>query len=686
MSTDGSRVRLGVDVGGTFTDCVVLDESTNELRILKIPSTSEQPSRAVLELVERSGAGPNQLRFLGHGTTVATNAMLERTGRRTALVTTRGFRDVLEIRRSARPSGTLYDLYLRLPEPLVERVDRFEVTERLNATGAVETPLNEAEVLAVAERIHERGIDTIAVCTLFSFLNPDHERRIGELLREACPEACVSLSHEVLAEFREYERTSTTVVNSYVRPLVADYVRDIESRLASGHHRAPFYLMQSNGGASSPAVAVDRPVTLLLSGPSGGVVAAQWLGEQIGEPNVITMDMGGTSLDVSMIVDGRPDVGSDRKILEHPVKVPMLDIHTIGSGGGSVASVDDEGGFHVGPRSAGARPGPACYGHGGTEPTVTDAAVVLGHLRRGRVLGEAVRTDGGLADAACGGIGSALELDALDVARGIRRVVNAQMAEAIRAVTVARGHDPRDFTLLAYGGAGPLHAWELAQELHIGRVVVPPHPGCFSALGLVATDLAHDLVRSVLVLGDDAEPVALESVYAELEADGMAALALDGVPESAARLVRSADIRYLGQDAAIRVPVPGTALDVAALAALRRSFDELHERAFGFRAEAEPTQIVSLWVRAIGPVEKPVLPLLEGDGRAAAPTTGTCTAYFEGAGFRETALVDRDAIRAGHRIPGPAIVEQEDTTVLIPPGVAATTDRLGNLILEGIRG
>jgi len=566
----GRAVRIGVDVGGTFTDVVLLDAARGATRVWKLPSTPDDPAQGVVQGVQEILAATETaiaaVDFLGHGTTIATNALLERRGAATALITTEGFRDVLEIRRMARPGETLYDLRIALPPQLVPRRLRFEVPERLDKRGRVVTPLDEDAVRHVARQMKARGVESVAVCLLFSFLNLAHEQAVRRILAEEFPEAGVSLSGEVLPEFREYERTSTTVVNAYIQPLVGGYLERLGGEVRSLGLHGALRIMQSNGGLAGVESAARRPVTTILSGPSAGAIAGRFTGEQTGEQNVVNIDMGGTSFDVSLVAAGALHFTEMRRLSNHPVRTPMVDIHTIGAGGGSVGWLDPAGALRVGPRSAGSVPGPACYARGGAEATVTDANLVLGLLGERSLLGGHLALDAARAREACARLGARLGLDAEALAAGMRRIVNTMMTGAIRTVSVARGYDPRDFALVAFGGAGPLHAVDLAAEIGIPTVVVPPTPGCHSAYGLVIADMSRDYVQTYLIAAAQADVDQIEAILHELESRGSAALDSDGVPPHRCHTERALDLRYAGQDAALTVPiVAGGPFDAGAL-------------------------------------------------------------------------------------------------------------------------
>ncbi|HET9017158.1 MAG TPA: hydantoinase/oxoprolinase family protein, partial [Thermomicrobiaceae bacterium] len=578
MSSDQAatpRQIVGVDTGGTFTDFVLLDDG--RVRVHKVLSTPDNPARAILQGLVDLGTG-GRLAAVVHGSTVATNAVLEHKGVRTGLITTSGFRDVLEIGRQTRPK--LYDLRVERQPPLVERALRLEVLERLDERGGVLVPLDPATVRAAIAALAEAGVESVAVCLLFSFANPAHEATVAEAARAAGLH--VSASHEVLPEFREYERTSTVALNAYVAPLMDRYLGRLEEELPG---RAPLRIMQSNGGSISATTARREAARTLLSGPAAGVVGAAFVAEASGYGQTITFDMGGTSTDVAL-VDGAITETTDGRIGGYPTKLPMIDIHTVGAGGGSIGWFDAGGALRVGPASAGADPGPASYGAGGSEPTVTDANVVLGRLIPDAFLGGAMRLEVDAARRAVERIAGRLGTSAEEAALGMVRVANANMEAAIRVISVERGHDPRRFTLVAFGGAGPLHACELASALRIPRVLVPATPGVLSALGMLAADIIKDYVRTVMVGAVEAQ-AAVDPVFAELGARGEADLRAEGLPPDRIAIERYLDLRYVGQSYELVVPFDGEV--PAAVAA----FHAAHERRFGYSDSAEQVQVVN---------------------------------------------------------------------------------------------
>jgi N-methylhydantoinase A len=686
-----ARWRVGVDSGGTFTDICLFDETDGRVEIWKVASTPDDPSRGIAGGVEEAlrragangGARPGAaVAYFGHGTTVATNALIEQRGVKTGLVTTAGFRDLLEIRRQKRPD--LYDFFADKPPTLVPRDLRIEVAERLRHTGEIETPLDQAAVRDAARTLRAAGVGAVAVAFLYSFVRPEHEDAAKRILQEELPDAFICLSHEIAPEFREFERLSTAVVNAYLGPVMKRYIDRLGGRLADLGMTAAPHMTQSNGGVIGFAAAAAMPVRTVLSGPSTGVVGAQAVGKAAGFADLITFDMGGTSTDVALLKDGEARLASEATVHGYPLKAPMLDIHTVGAGGGSIAYVDAGGLLKVGPRSAGADPGPVCYGRGNAEPTVTDANIVLQTLNPTHLLGGrmAVRQD--LARAAIDTLARKVGLSAMQTAQGIVSVVTANMARAIRVISVQRGHDPRDYTLVAFGGAGPLHAARLARELDIARVLVPRSPGILCAMGLLLTDLRADFAATRLlplvphVVGD------IEAAFATLDARAAAWFAHEHIGADARRTVRTADMRYAGQNYELAVPLPAGPITARTLDELAQGFAEAHRRMYGFVAEDEPVQLVTFRVEATGRVAKATLEQAAMSGADASGAIRERRAVWiaEENGNVPCPVYARDRLKPGNRFLGPAIVEQMDATTLVLPGMTARVDSYLNLILE----
>jgi N-methylhydantoinase A len=679
-------LRIGVDTGGTFTDVCALDERSGRLHVRKVSSTPDDPGRAVVDgvsrILEDVGRDLGEVGYFAHGTTVGTNALLTGRGARTGLLTTAGFRDLLELGRGRRPS--LYDLQADKPAALVDRDLRLEVGERVRHDGRVEQAIDPAQVRELARRLREQRVDAVAVCFLYSFVHPEHEQVVERILAEELPGVYVSVSSAVLPEFREYERLSTVVVNAYIGPVVARYLARLRTRLSELGLRAVPHVTQSNGGIIPFEAAERMPSRMILSGPSTGVVGAAEIARAAGHPNVITFDVGGTSSDVSLVQDGVPKVTSGTEIDGRPVRAPMLDIHTVGAGGGSIAWIDAGGALKVGPASAGADPGPACYGRG-TEPTVTDANVVLQVLNPEYLLDGQMRIDADAARRAVAGVAGPLGLDVLDAAQGIVRVITANMARAIRVISVQRGYDPRDYVLVPFGGAGPLHAVRLARELGMRTVLVPETPGAQCAAGLLMTDIRADFLRTrIVALAGDATRTAVAEVFAELADSATRWLAEEDVPAERRRTERWAEMRYAGQNYELPVQVPDGDITAATVDQLVKRFAVEHERMYGYSAHEEEVQVVTFRLRAVGEVARAELhraPL--GDADASAAVRATRRVYLpESGGHTECPVYDRRRLAPGHRVEGPAVIEQMDTTTLLLPGDVATVDELHNLIVE----
>jgi N-methylhydantoinase A len=656
-----TEARLGVDVGGTFTDLVALVEG--RLVTAKVPTTPRNQARGVVAALELVQPAVGAVASLSHGSTVATNALLERRGARTALVTTEGFRDVIEIGRQNRPA--LYDLTRDRPPPLVPRELRFTVRERMGRDGVL-IPLEEESVRVAVAACRDAEVEAVAVCLLFGFLHPEHERKVGEALREALPDVQISLSSEVLPEFREYERCSTTVANSYLTPRLAGYLERLADEVEALGLPSPL-VMQSSGGAAEIETAAERAASCLLSGPAGGVVGAAWVAGLSGFQDLLTFDMGGTSTDVAAVLGGTVQTTTESVVAGVPVRLPMVDVHTVSAGGGSIAWVDAGGALRVGPGSAGADPGPAAYGRGGEEPTVTDANLYLGYLRDGAELGGEVRLDRNRAEAALGRVGAWVGLDSEETARGIIRVADAEMIRALRVISIERGLDPRELTLVAFGGAGGLHACALAEELGIGRILVPRAAGVLSALGLAISDVRRDQVSPLLAELGAADRAHIEARFAGLEADVRGQLADD----TRLGLARLADLRYQGQSFELTV----NAEDLEELAA---RFHAEHERRYGYRMEDEVVQLVNLRLVATVPRDKP-------DLSETAPRRGGSPSRRRARlddGWRAVDVYERAELGVGSELQGPAVVEFAESTLLVRPGWRASVDEVGTLTVE----
>ncbi len=676
--------RVGVDVGGTFTDLVGLD-AAGRLRLAKAP-TSRDYAGGVLACLEQADVAPSSVDQLVHGSTVAINTVLQRQGALTGLLTTAGFRDVYEMGRGGRYQP--YNLAYRRPPPLVPRHRRLEVSERMAPDGSVVRPFDRDAARAAIRALGALGVEAVAVCLLHAYANPAHELALGDLLAEELPDAYVVLSHHVLREFREYERTSTAAINAYLGPVVGRYLGRLREQLTARGFGGGLWVMQSSGGRMSAAEAEALPAALMESGPMGGDIAAGRVGLALGERRVIAFDMGGTTAKACLVEDGEPGVTTTYYVggraQEMPLLLPVVDVVEVGAGGGSVAWLDEVGALKVGPRSAGAHPGPACYRQGGVEPTVTDANLALGRLDARRFLGGAMPLDAGRAAAALRErIAAPLRLDLAEAAAGVLRIADATMALAVRAVTVERGVDPRDCALVAYGGAGPLHAVAVARDLGIPRVVIPPLPGHFSAVGLLVADERHDYVRSWLAPLAAVAPAALDAAFAAMEASGAAVLEREGVPPARRLYRRTLDLRYRGQAHTLGVPLDGGPLDAAALAAARQRFDAAHERAYGHAAPDEPVELLNLRLVALGQSRAAGLPRPpeEGDSRGRGAPETRSVGLAEGRATR-CPIYARAALRPDERIDGPAVVEEAASTLLLYGGDRLRVAHGGHLIVE----
>ena len=672
-SPDTGRIRLAVDIGGTFTDLVAVDTVSGEVVRVKADTTPGRLDQGVLTAVAQSGVSAEAVQTFIHGTTVVINAITERRGTATALVTTRGFRDVLEIGRANRPD--LYNLAYAKPAPFVPRHLRFEVTERMTHLGTIAESLSERDIAEVSERIAASGVAAAAVCLLHAWANPEHEQRLTAALRERLPSLAVVASHEVSGQWREYERTSTAVLSAYVQPVVATYLDSLAAALRRQGVAAPLRAMRSNGGVSSFARAALAPIALLESGPVAGVMAAAELGRRLGNRNVLTLDIGGTTAKTSAVrggevrIDTLHHIGKTPSFAGYPVQVPTVEIVEIGAGGGSVVWSDQAGGLHVGPRSAGADPGPACYGRGGMEPTLTDANLVAGRLDPGYFLGGAMPLDPAAAEQALGVLGKQIGTDAQSAARGVLRYAVAQMSHALRLVTLRRGLDPRDFVFVAYGGAGPLHAALLARELGIARTVIPPGPGHFSAFGMLASPLRGEAVRTVLGSLDRTD---LAAAFADVE---QAALAELGEDARSGEIARYAELRYVGQEHTLEVPVP----DPGALADISAAFERRCIESYSFRLDA-PLEVVSLRVSAIVPA--PDISWTDQSAPDSGPPAGTRMVDLDPYGGPQRVPVLVRAELADQKwVAGPCVIEEPAATTLVLPGQAARADEAGNLLL-----
>ncbi|MGE0698259.1 MAG: hydantoinase/oxoprolinase family protein [Hyphomicrobiaceae bacterium] len=688
--------RIGVDIGGTFTDVAIVDDVAGRIGVAKALTTPRDFAGGVLDALgtamRRYGIAAGDVSLLAHATTVVTNALLEEKGARAVMVATAGFRDVLELRRSSRPD--LYDLFQDAPATLVPRHRRLEIAERIGADGKVVLPLAESDIDRLVEQVRAARPESIAVSLLFSFLNPDHERRLGVRLRAAFPGVPVYLSSEVLPEIREFERASTTAVCAYVGPILASYLQRLEEA-THGLGLPRLYVMGSNGGVFEASEGVAMPAIAVESGPAAGVVGAALVARQTGRLDLLSFDMGGTTAKASLIRGGEYETTPEYEVgggasanrfmngTGHPIRVPVIDLAEVSAGGGSIAWVDRAGALRVGPKSAGAEPGPVCYGRGGIEPTVTDCNLLLGYLDRGSLLAGDMQIDFAAAERAVAEkLAGPLGTDVRTAAAAVIDIVNHAMAEALKIVSVERGHDPRDFSLAAFGGAGPMHAVALAEELGIAEVVCPPIPGAFSALGLVGTDLKRDYVRTFYATTAAADPAGLEQAFAALEAEGLAMLDRARVPAERRRLLRSVDARYARQSYELSVTVPDGRIDGGAVAAIASGFHERHRQTYGHDNRTEPVQIVNVRVAAVGTI--PPLRIRQETAAAASDARKGRRQMWFRKSSHEGQVYDRARMPSGFAAAGPAVIESLESTILVPPGWRAAMDGDGFVTLTKV--
>ncbi len=687
--------RIGVDVGGTFTDGLVLNEATGRIAQVKVLSTPEDPSKAFLSAVSRLlkavDVSGDSVSHVVHGTTVATNAVLQRQLADTVLVTTKGFRDLLEIARQVRPDA--YDVFAEKPKRLVPRDLCFEVDERMGADGSVVTPLDEGSLERLIDDLRSVEPTSIAVCLLHAYRNPEHEQRVAEVLAEAFPNAAVSISSDLASEFREYPRACTTIINAGLVPVVSGYLGRIDHALQATGAAGSRLVMQSNGGTADFAQSAQRPVFLIESGPAAGVVGAAHVARTLDYPNVISFDMGGTTAKAGLVQYATPQQVQEFEIgvtenrsrnwfpgaSGYPILTPAVDLVEIGTGGGSIAWVDNGGRLRVGPQSAGAAPGPACYGKQSEIATITDANLLLGRLNPDYFLGGEMRLDIEASRTAIGRLAAQIGLDPVATAAGIIRIADTAMSHALRVVSVQRGYEPGEFKLVAFGGAGPLHAVALAAEVGIPEVVVPPRPGLASAFGLLVADIRHDFSRTLVQRVDAADVAVFNAVFGDLEAKARAVLDEENIPADRVELTRSVDIRYVGQSYYLTISVEGD-LDRPALEAARDRYNELHRATYGYAELKEPCELVNLRVAAVGMIDKPTV----AGAKAAQPVEGRRQVYFEDVGFVDCAVVRRTGLSPSATVEGPAVIEEDDATTLVPPGWSAVVKPGGALLIGGM--
>jgi len=667
-----TEYRVSADIGGTFTDFVFEDEA-GHTRIGKVPTTPQNPSRGVLDGLNTQLGSLDEIGFFVHGTTVGLNAFLERRGARTLLLMTAGISDGYTIARGHRTQ--LYQVHYRKPEQLVPRRDVHEIRERLAWDGSVIEPLNEDDLLAVAEIVKQQGVTAIAVCFLHAFTNPGHERRAKAVLRAALPGVSISLSSDIAREWREYERASSVVMDAYVAPVVELYLKTLRAELSQAGMDKTIHVMRSNGGVMTDRVARDQPISTLLSGPVGGAIGCVQLSKDTGRPNLLGVDMGGTSFDLTLVVDGKPQLSTETSLEGLPLLMPVVDIHTIGTGGGSVAWIE-AGGLRVGPRSAGSQPGPACYGRGGTEPTVTDANLYLGRLASNSLLGGRMSLDAEAAATAIAKLAQPLGLSDLELAEGVLAISNAKMADAMRTITVEKGIDPREFTLVAYGGAGPMHAVELAFELDIREILVPRFPGTFSAWGMLRSDIRSDFSTNFFALADQVDPEAMRAACGLLQDQGRALLEQEYVAPEEMIFALSADLRYVGQEYTLSIPFTPDSPITDILSA----FHGAHERRFGHAQPQNPVEFVNLRLAAVGRLSRDRQGFVTTP-QTQSPVVGERDVTFASRAYRAK-IYNRDLFTDQTRYAGPAVIEEESATTVVPPGYGFQLDDWGNILIQ----
>ena len=674
------KYRVSADIGGTFTDIVFYDTETGEYLEGKTLTTPENLSNAIINGIDERIQDYRDIEFFVHGTTSGLNAFLERRGAKVALLTTKGFRDVYEIARGNRPQ--MYNFRYQKAKPLLERQDVFEIEERIMAGGQELIPVSETSVAAAAEQIKAGDYTSVAVCFINAYDNPAHELAAEQLLQQFLPDHSISLSHRVAREWREYERTSTTVINAYIAPIVQHYLNSLEQRMADKNYQKNVHIMQSGGGVITAEIAKETPIQTLLSGPVGGAVGNQAISQLLGYKNLIGVDMGGTSYDVSMIVDGRPDVSTEVNLEGFPIMVPMVNIYTIGAGGGSVAWLE-AGGLRVGPRSAGSVPGPACYGRGGKQPTITDANAVLGHIDPDGFLGGRMTLDKEAAIEAVRTIAEPLGMSVNETAEGICKIADAKMADAIRQLTIRKGIDPREFVLVAFGGAGPMHACSTAEELDIETVLMPEMPGIFSAWGMLQSDIRQDLSRTMQCTVSTADLAEMKAKFTKMMGEAMALLAKQHITREQAEFVRSADMRYQGQEYTVRVNFVDEEVNQESIRRLTDAFHQLHQQIYGHSNPAGEVEIVTLRLVGLGRLGKIQKKKSALTSTASPEPVKNLKAIFYGKEY-DAGIYQRGDLISGQSFTGPAIIEEFTTTSVIPPNWRVTIDPYRNMVVNRI--
>ncbi|MDQ0286504.1 N-methylhydantoinase A [Desulfofundulus luciae] len=678
-------LRIAIDIGGTFTDFVCLNEETGQVIDEKAHTTPENFANGVINAIEKTGIDLAQTVYFVHGTTVVINAVTERKGAKTALVTTKGFRDVLEIGRANRPD--LYNYFYKKPRPFVPRHLRFEVDERLNYKGEVLKSVSEEEVVEIAKKIKKEGVAAVAVCLLHSYANPEHERLVGRILARELPGVEITISSDLIKEWREYERTSTTVLNAYVKPAATRYLDTLQERLEEMGLKVEPHAMLSNGGTATFARSKEVPITLIESGPVGGVIGAAALGKIIGEDNLITFDIGGTTAKTSLISRGEVKITTDYKLewtpkfAGYPVKTPIVDIIEIGAGGGSIAWIDDVGVLKVGPQSAGADPGPVCYGLGGTEPTLTDANLIAGRIDPNSFLGGEFKVSLDLARKAMEPIARHFGISIEEAALGVIKTANNNMLNALKLISVRRGYDPRDFVMVAMGGNGAVHGPFLAAELKVGKLIVPNMPATFSAWGMLMTDLRQDFIQTQImpVIGCDLGRV--NAIYQEMEQEALAVYEKQGISPEDIVFVRTADLRYIGQEHTVRTPVGNGIIREEDLITIRKAFDRNHHQQYTFSLDYAPAEFVNFNLTAFGMVKKPEIKKMPPAGSLHDALKGERVIDFDEHGRLMSKVYARGMLGPGHKIQGPAAIEEPKSVTILYPGQTLEVDDYGNLII-----
>jgi len=679
--------KIGVDVGGTFTDVCIFNQVTGDVKVHKLPSTPWDPSEAIgdgiSQIMSMNDVLPHDMAYLAHGTTVATNATLERKGCRTGIITTKGFRDLIELARQTRAS--LYDVQVDKPRPIIFRRYRKEIDERIMYDGNIFKAIDRKEVERVVDELKAEGVESYAVCLMHAYKNPVHEKLVEEIIKERHPEAYVSISSDVLPEYREYERMTTTALNSYIGPIVGKYANLFKQRVKEMGMSVTPYINQSNGGLMSIETTFGKPIKTALSGPAAGVSGATYMTKLAGIKDIITFDMGGTSTDVCLIQNNTPKLTTSKAIAEFPVRVPMTDVTAVGAGGGSIAWIDNGGMLKVGPESAGASPGPVSYGRGGALPTVTDANVVLHRLNPKYILGGRMKIDEEAAYKAIEEkIAKPMGISTIEAARGIVTVVNSNMARAIRVVSVERGYDPREFTLVAFGGAGALHAVKVGKDLGIKKVMIPGNPGILCAVGLLVSDIRSDYVKTNIADFDKENIDLMNECFQSLVDEGNAWLDDEKIPGSQKVIIKRADMRYFGQNFELSIDVNYDKIDESNIEEIKALFHREHKREYGYCREGARIQIVNFRATALGKVstvkfeEKP-----DGGEDAGGAVIEERDVYFEEAnGYIPTQIYNRDALKTNNTFMGPAVIEQMDATIVVPPGHKVTIDKYHNVMVS----